>query len=192
MKGNTREKTELKFFNIMQYEEEAEYLRGMHTQGWKLTGVNFPGIYHFAETEPEDMVYQLDYSPNGRENKEEYVQMFSDCGWEYLFDFVGYSYFRKPASEMEEDGEEGIFCSDESRLDMVLSIMKNRMLPLLVVFCLIILPQCWRMIFHFEDLGGISLYLTILYLGLFVAYVAIFAWCGIAYLKFRKKTGEKR
>ena len=34
------------------------------------------------------MIYQLDYNPDGKKNQEEYVQMFEDCGWEYLKDFA--------------------------------------------------------------------------------------------------------
>lgn len=45
---------------------------------------------------PEDVVYQLDYNEEGLTHKDEYVQMFRDCGWEYIQDFGGYSYFRKP------------------------------------------------------------------------------------------------
>ena len=47
----------------------------------------------------------------------EYVRMFEDCGWEYLTEFDGYNYFRKPADKMQQ--EEEIFCDDISRLDMM-------------------------------------------------------------------------
>jgi len=41
------------------------------------------------------VIYQLDYNPDGKKNQEEYVQMFEDCGWEYLKDFaVKYISFR--------------------------------------------------------------------------------------------------
>jgi len=51
------------------------------------------------------VVYQLDYNQEGRSHKEEYIQMFTDCGWEYLQDFVGYSYFRKPKAAMKKGGK---------------------------------------------------------------------------------------
>ena len=105
-------KKEFKWFSVPQYEQEQEYLRFMHSQGWKLVRISFPGFYHFEECTPEDVVYQLDYNREGDQNKSEYVKMFSDCGWEYLFDFVGYSYFRKPISNMQ--GSEEIFCKDLS------------------------------------------------------------------------------
>ncbi len=51
------------------------------------------------------MIYQLDYNQEEINYKEEYVQIFQDCGWEYLTDFVGYSYFRKDANKMKEEDE---------------------------------------------------------------------------------------
>lgn len=110
-------KTTFRFFTIMQHEEEAEYLGRMYRDGWKFTGVTFPGFYHFVKSVPEDVVYQLDYNQDGLAHKSEYIQMFADCGWEYLQDFFGYSYFRKPKALMQ--GEEEIFCDAESRLEMM-------------------------------------------------------------------------
>ena len=125
-------KTEVRFFTITEWEKEQDYLRQQHQKGWKFVRVNFIGLYHFEKCEPEDVIYQLDYNPEGLEHKEEYVQMFRDCGWEYLQDYVGYSYFRKAAALM--DGEEEIFCDDASRADMMRRVFKGRMIPLFIVF----------------------------------------------------------
>lgn len=89
-------KREFRFFSILEYEEEQAYLRAMHQSGWKLLRVSGLCLYSFEACEPEDVVYQLDYNKDGLAHKAEYVQMFADCGWEYLQDYVGYSYFRKP------------------------------------------------------------------------------------------------
>ena len=113
MMGNT--KKEFKRFNITEYKQEEEYLSSMHGNGWKFTKIVFPGLYYFEKCEPENVTYRLDYNQEGIANQAEYVQMFSDCGWEYLFDFAGYSYFRK-ASEEVGDYEE-IFSDDESKYD---------------------------------------------------------------------------
>ena len=110
-------KTEPRIFTIAEWEKEEKYLRKRHREGWKFVNVSLPGFYHFEKCTPEDVVYQLDYNEEGLKHKDEYVQMFNDCGWEYIQDFGGYSYFRKPVSEMQE--EEEIFCDDESRLDMM-------------------------------------------------------------------------
>ncbi len=92
-------KKAFRFFTLFEYEKEQEYLREMHRSGWKFVRVSGFGIYHFEKCTPEDMIYQIDYNQDGIAHKDEYVKMFGDCGWEYLQDYVGYSYFRKPASE---------------------------------------------------------------------------------------------
>ncbi len=128
----------LKFFTIFECEKEQDYLRKMHNEGWKLVKVSGLCVYHFVKCQPEDVVYQLDYNKEGTKHKEEYVQMFRDCGWEYLQDYVGYSYFRKPVSQM--NGEEEIFCDESSKLEMMDRVFKGRMIPLLVLFFLVVVP----------------------------------------------------
>ena len=123
-------KKELRWFSIMDYEKEARYLSRMHQKGWKFKRVTMPGIYTFEKCEPEKVIYQLDYNQEGMKNQMEYVKMFEDCGWEYLLEFAGYSYFRKTEAEMSQ--EEEIFCDDESRLDMMNRIFRGRVIPLIV------------------------------------------------------------
>ena len=125
MKNN---KTVYKYFSIPKYRKEEEYLSSMHEQGWRLTKVSFPGFYHFEKCEPENVSYRLDYNQEGIRNKDEYVKMFADCGWEYLFDFVGYSYFRKEGAAGEE--REEIFCDDASRLDMMKRVFRGKIFQL--------------------------------------------------------------
>ena len=36
---------------------------------------------------------------DGLAHKDEYLKMFDDCGWEYIQDYFGYSYFRKVVSD---------------------------------------------------------------------------------------------
>lgn len=169
-----------KYFTITQYEQEADWLRAQHRAGWKLVHVTLPGIYTLETCEPEDVVYQLDYNQEGKAHKAEYTQMFADCGWEYLFDFVGYSYFRKPAASM--DGEESIFCDDESRLDMLQRVFMGRLLPLLIVFCCIIVPQLFLCLARMSQGNSFDVFLFALYCTLLGLYLAIFAVFGWQYL----------
>lgn len=81
-------KTIFKFFTIFQYRQEEEFLGMMHERGWRLTWITFPGFYHFEKCEPRKVTYRLDYNQEGLKNKMQYVQMFSDCGWGYLFYFA--------------------------------------------------------------------------------------------------------
>lgn len=133
-------KTEFRYFSIADWKEEEDYLRRRHQQGWKFARVTFPGIYHFTRCTPEDVVYQLDYNPEGLADRESYLQLFSDCGWEHLQDFVRYSYFRKPAAEMGENPEE-IFCDDASRRAMLLRVLRHRLPALLLLFFVVVLPN---------------------------------------------------
>ncbi|MCI5951416.1 MAG: DUF2812 domain-containing protein [Anaerostipes sp.] len=176
-------RTEFRWFSISEYEKEEEYLSKQHGMGWKLTGITFPGFYHFTKCQPEEVRYQLDYNQEGISNKDEYVKMFQDCGWEYLMDFVGYSYFRKSCAQMS-DKDEGIFCDEESKLDMLIRVAKGRMLPLVIIFFCIIIPQ---IIFQFVSEGGFHRPVLISYIVLFIVYIGIFLHFGMEYWKLKKK-----
>ena len=174
-------KKEFKYVTIFQYEQEQEYLSRRHQEGWKFVKITGLGIYHFERCQPEKVIYQLDYNQEGLANKEEYVRMFADCGWEYLMTFAGYSYFRKPAAEM--NGEEEIFCDDQSKLEMMERVLKGRMTPVLVLFCTVLLPQCVMnfTIYH-------NYVLAVMYALILAVYVIVFIACGKKYRQL--KNGE--
>lgn len=174
-------KTEFRFFTVFEWEKEQKYLQRQHKKGWRFVKVNFIGLYHFEKCEPEDVVYQLDYNQEGIAHKEEYVRMFCDCGWEYLQDYVGYSYFRKTVTDM--NGSEEIFCDANSRLDMMKRVLKGRMLPLLSIFFLIILPNIYLQS-RYDTL--INHILTGFFVAMFVVYLGLFIWCGIQFWKCYK------
>ena len=177
-------KCEFKWFSIPEYDKEAAYLRDMHNHGWKLERIGFPGFYHFIECIPEDVIYQLDYNREGVQHRGEYVQMFADCGWEYLFDFVGFSYFRKPAAE---DIDERIFCDDDSRLQMLGRVIKGRLTPMLVIFCAVLLPQFLLLL---SDLGNpFRMGVFVVYCVLLVMYLVIFAYVGSNWMALKRKKG---
>lgn len=173
-------KTQLKFFTLPDWEKEENYLSSMHKNGWMFTYVKF-SIYHFEKCEPEDVVYQLDFNPEGSENKEEYVRMFSDCGWDYLQDFAGYSYFRKPRAEM--NGDEKIFCDDESRLDMMKRVFRQRVIPLIILFLCTIIPNVSR-----HQIDPVIKYIDI---ALLVMYLAFFLYFAYRYLEYRNSISKK-
>lgn len=110
--------------------------------------------------------------------------MFRDCGWEYLQDFFGYSYFRKPQAEMNGNEEE-IFCDDNSRLEMMKRVFKGRLVPLLIIFCCILVPQFFMNVFsaHHEFNNA----LAFLYGVLLVSYLIIFVTWTVRYLQYKRK-----
>lgn len=156
-----------RYFNIAQWKEEEAFLREMHQRGWKFTDLKGLGCYHFEKCEPEDVIYQLDYYSGAKKDREDYLQMFEDCGWEYLRDVFGYSYFRKAAKDMV--GEEGIFSDDADKIDMIRRVIRGRMSPLLLLFFVVLIPMS---IFSFQNvhyvMGVVYIALIVLYLGLFL------------------------
>lgn len=175
-------KTEIKFFSVPQWKKEENYLREQHKKGWELVAVSGFGCYRFRRCEPKDVVYQLDYNPDSLAKKNDYLQMFSDCGWEYLQNYMGYSYFRKAASEMDGTEEE-IFCDDASRLDMMKRVFTGRMTPLLVVFFSIIIPE----IFMQSQINSpITHGLMVFFCILFVIYLGLFISFAIPFWKYYK------
>lgn len=181
-------KSEIRFFDVMDYEKEAAYLSKMHSKGWKFVFVSFPGIYRFVKCQPEDARYQLDYNADGIQNKEEYQKMFEDMGWEYLLDFVGYSYFRKPVTE--ENCDEEIFCDDDSRWEMVKRVFRGRVIPLLVIFFLAILPTLLMGLVNYGNPENIFYELLIPAIILCILYVSIFIRFTVKYINFKRKLGR--
>lgn len=170
-----------RFFTISQWKQEQEFLRQQHKNGWKFTKLKFLGFYFFDKCEPQDVVYQLDYNPDGLAHKAEYVQIFKDCGWEYLQDYAGYSYFRKSALEM--DGDEEIFCDDSSRLDFMKRVFKGRLIPLMVIYLFNIIPHMFLHSFSSTSSGKI---VTGAFIVLSILYLIIFLIFGIQFWKYRK------
>ena len=109
--------------------------------------------------------------------------MFRDCGWEYVQDYAGYSYFRKPSAEMT--GNEEIFCDDSSRLEMMKRVFKGRLLPLVVIFSACLIPQFILSIVSYHSYG-----LTAFLGGIIGVYLACFAAFGIKYAKYKKNAGK--
>ena len=124
---------------IADYDREALYLRKMHAEGWKLKEVTYSNLvvavkYTFEKCQPEQVSYQLDFYPMKKSERASYLQLFKDCGWEHITDFNGFSYFRKPHSEIESDSEFEIYNDSAGKLAMVKRILTMRMLPILVLF----------------------------------------------------------
>ena len=170
-------KKEWKYFSIFNHEKEQEYLQEQHRKGWKFVKVTGIGTYHFVECQPEEVVYQLDFNQEGSEHKEEYIRMFADCGWEYIQEYAGYSYFRKAVTDV--DVEESIFCDDDSRLAMLERVYKGKLLPMLVIFCACLLPQ------FILNLNNGRYFMAALMGSILGVYILLFAYSAVHY--YRKK-----
>lgn len=180
-------KCEFKFFTVPEWKKEEAYLREQHKKGWEFVSINGFCLYHFQRCEPQDVVYQLDYNPDSVSHKREYIQMFQDCGWEYLQNYAGYSYFRKETSEMKTREEE-IFCDDASRLEMMKRVFTGRMIPLVVFFFLVIIPQ---IIMQSLVRTPINQALCAFFCIMFVLYLGLFIAFAIPFWKYYKAVHSK-
>ncbi|NLD16327.1 MAG: DUF2812 domain-containing protein [Tissierellia bacterium] len=174
--------TKFNFFTISDYEKEEKYLREMANKGYHLESIFFPGFYKFQKGEPKDIVYRLDFNNFKGGEKNSYIKLFEDYGWEYLLEFVGWSYFRKDAKEADIE----IFSDDESRLNLVNRIFVARLLPLILIFVGIFLPDTRNMIREpHKYLIGFGFYQLF---GLFyILYVVLIIYTGYRLFKLNRK-----
>lgn len=175
-----------RFWTITDYEKEEQFLSEQHREGWKIRRYILPGFYTFEKCTPQEMIYRLDFDQAEKGEKAEYLQMYRDYGWEYLFDVNNFSYFRKPAGSAEENME--IFSDNKSRLEMVQRIFTRRMVPLMIVFLCCLLPQLFIQTINFATKGYLaSKVLAVVFAVLFAAYVYLFIHCGIGIRRLKKK-----
>lgn len=173
-------KTEHKWFSPIQWKDEENYLRQQHKDGWEFVKVTAFDVYHFRKCEPRDVVYKLDYLHRVKSNKQ-YIQCFSDCGWEYLQDHRANRYFRKDVSQ-EVETQEDIFMPDDTRLKRIVT---NNILYL-ILGILIISDK----ITDFFGDAALSNALTVMHCIVIIASLAtmVYAIIGlIRYCRFTKK-----
>jgi hypothetical protein len=130
-------KIEKQSFLISEFREEAAWLSFMHRQGWKFISTNGKK-YEFEQCEPEDWIYQLDFKENGVA-EEDYIQMFTDYGWEYTFHYGKWFYFRKMKTNAEEDLS--IFSDKESRIELCKRVIHADLLRIAPILLLILISN---------------------------------------------------
>ena len=90
-------KIESKVFFITDFNQQAHYLSNMHKKGWKLVKISWSLFYHFEKCEPEDVVYQVDFKESKNKDRESYLRMYEDYGWEFVTSCQSFIIFRKLA-----------------------------------------------------------------------------------------------
>lgn len=181
-------KMKIRFFTIADYEEEEIWLREQHKNGLRLVNTIIPCFYFFEECAPEDVVYRLDYKNYMQSG--DYMQMARDFGWEYFNSCMGWLFFRKPVSRMEQGQEEEIFSDGASKVEMIRHIVRTRMLPIFILFLACVLPDAYRILkgdwwFQGEAVLG-ALYVTLL-----AIYLYLIVYCGRKLRKLRRRFEEE-
>ena len=108
---NTTYVNKNKWFWAWQDDKEEAWLSEMAREGLHLDTVSL-GTYKFRKGEPGNYVYRLDYQSLKSKDKESYLQLFEDAGWEYVGNMSGWMYFRIQADEGESPE---IFSDAESK-----------------------------------------------------------------------------
>ena len=90
-----------RWFWAWQDEQEEAWLRSMSQKGWHLSSIGLPCIYGFRAGESRDYIYRLDYQTFPKKDRQEYLQLFHDAGWEYIGEMSTWQYFRKEVKEGE-------------------------------------------------------------------------------------------
>lgn len=172
-----------KFYTISDWIEEEEWLREQSKKGLKLCKLNPPISYVFEETEPEDVIYKLEY----RNAKAEFDcnQMYKDYGWEFCGSCFGWNYYRKPASQINSENEGELFSDKDSKIEMLERIIKTRMLPLIALFLCCIIPSLTRLL-EMNNKTVFDCVFVGFFTVLFFFYIFIFLHCGSKLRKLKK------
>jgi len=92
---NTNTIRKFKWFWAWQDEQEETWLSEMAEQGFHLERITLPGFFYFQIGEPESFIYRLDYQALRSKDKESYLQLFADAGWEHVGDMSSWVIFRR-------------------------------------------------------------------------------------------------
>jgi len=179
-------KTFIRAFTISDYEEEELWLRSMHNNGFRFVHFTIPFFYTFETCEPEDVIYRFEYK--NEPITADYLQMYSDFGWEYIESAAGWNYFRRKASETDSPESEQIFSSAQDKIAMIDKIYKTRMLPLFIIFCCCIVPNLYRLS---SARGAVDITILVVFAILFVLYLYIFYHCGTGLKRLKSKYEEE-
>lgn len=130
--------TKHKWFWAWEDEKEEAWLTQMAAEGWHLDTTNPFGFYIFKAGPPRNVVYRLDYQYQlRRQDRQEYLQLFTDAGWEHVDEMASWQYFRKEARAGDKPE---LYTDAESKLKKY-----ERLTVLLVVFLPIILQLPLRL-----------------------------------------------
>ena len=187
-----RYKRTFKQFYLCDYDKEEQYYTDMHAKGWKLVPPSendFAGALggqKFEACEPENVVYKIGFNPI-RKDRESYIQMFEDYGWEPCGSLNDFYIFRKNADGVQPE-ELDIFSDDESRLDMAKKILRTKLPILLILTVCILIPQTLRLVFRDDRDVADWIFLGV-YGVCWVMYVYVFIRTYLSYQRLRRKFG---
>lgn len=158
MKSEEKIITKYKPFFIWQHDAEERWLREMSLKGYELVSARVCR-FKFRVCEPKDVVYKLDYRRLKKYEKDNYLTIFEESGWQFVTTCMNWIYFKSEAVNSEELD---IFNDVESKAEMLRTIQKA--LALLTVAELI----CFTSVFLEPDRSFYLYAFWALIIGLFI------------------------
>jgi hypothetical protein len=132
-----------KWFWVWNLEEEKAFLEEKAKEGLILKSV-YLGGYVFEESEPKDLIYQMDFKGfDQKMSEEEYLQLYEDAGWNLAGKLGSWYYF---SQESSENGNLLIFNDNASKA----SVYKR----ILAFLLLTGFPLYYQMLFFFPNLAS--------------------------------------
>lgn len=129
-------KTVVRFLMAWNDEREERWLAEQERSGWHLKAVRSFG-YTFERATSAEVAYRLDFHAGPRENRQEYLALFQDSGWEHLGARGLWHYFRQSVV----DGRiPEIFTDPESRIAKYQRVMAL-LGVMLVLLAVVIAPK---------------------------------------------------
>jgi len=128
-----------KLFWAWQDEEEEKWLSKMAEEGWHLK--KGPWIYTFGKGEPENAIYKLDFNRTSQKDRDEYLTLFQDAGWEHITEYMSWHYFK---SNKERVIYPDIYSDKESKIQKYKTMLAMETLLLaaiIIIASAIIFPS---------------------------------------------------
>lgn len=177
MKNELNPETKTVFKAIFAWEDEKEekWLEQMAVEGWKLTSVA-PYIYKFQRSEPEKIIFRMDYKNTLDKDYQEYLSIFKDAGWEMFATYANWHYFKiKPENEKTPE----IYNSGKAKAQKYRRLLLG-MVPLFPIYVILLNPafrysESTTDGFFYGLLGAIKIVMTLLLLLMVYAFIRIFA-----------------
>ncbi|HZB89090.1 MAG TPA: DUF2812 domain-containing protein [Terracidiphilus sp.] len=172
-----KRKQVLRWFWAWNDEREEQWLEAMARRGWHL--VSGPLVYGFEQGAPAEVRYRLDYR-NESKGLDDYVKLCKEAGWERVFQYAGWQYFRTASAEAPE------FYTDAPSRIAKYQRLFSFVLAVALATTVAQVPMLMRAPDNPQDLH-LHLFIRWIVLGLMAAWVVILARLGLGIRKMKRQ-----
>ncbi len=121
-------KNVIKLFFAWQDEKEQSWLEQMAADGWMLDDVVFI-YYTFHKEKPQTVHYRLDYQELKENELQDYLNLFTDAGWDYKGRMNNWFYFCSRGEKTKE-----IYTDVHSKVQKYKRIIRTLVLACFLLF----------------------------------------------------------